>query len=139
MAKIKLRTTILKGNNQKLLDLAATYGLSLEDFFFMLAEVKWYSLTSDWIMERRIQGKRIPEDLEFLDQPFLIPQEEGKNTEPLKPIYVEPEVERKLLIKVHLYGLRSLGMLLDRVCHWPLQICNPDLINGIKSIKGGKK
>ena len=137
MAKVKLRTTVLKGTNEKLKEKAAKYGLSLEGFFHMLANVDWYSLTKDWVMEKRIRRQPIPEELEFLDQPDLTPQELGKNTEPLKSVSVESEVERKLLILTHQYALRSLGELLDKVGHWPLQVCNPDLINGFK--KGGKK
>ena len=137
MAKVKLRTQILQGNNKKMSALASQQGLSLQDLFYMLAEIDWYCITPDVIFQWRIEGKSIPEELEFSNKPNLIEQTDI-NTEPLQSVYVEPEIEKKLMIKVHLYGLRSLGMLIDRICHSPLKFNNPDLINGTKK-KGKKK
>jgi hypothetical protein len=108
MAKVKLRETILKGNTEKMVILAETYGLNLIDFLYMLANVDWYCLSRDVVMQKKIEGRKIPKELEFLDKPKIIQIDKG-NTERLE-VYIEPETD-----------------------------LNPDLLNGIKLIKGGKK
>lgn len=136
MSKIRIRETILKGNNEKLEQIAKQYGLKVEDFFYMLATVDWYCLSRDVIMQKKIEGKKIPTELENDEIPKII-QIKEYNTEPLS-VYVEQQVELGLLIKSKQYGLRNIGVLIDKICSETIQFMNPDLINGIKK-KGGKK
>lgn len=136
MSKIQLRETILKGNKERMIELAGMYGLSLPDFLYMLANVDWYCINRDIIVQRKLEGKKIPKELEYLDIPRII-QLEKYNTERLTE-YIEPETYNKLKIKARLYGIKTVGLLFDKICCETLQIMNPDLINGIKLKQGGK-
>jgi len=136
MAKNRLRTTILKGNNERLIELAGTYGLTVENFLIMLAETQWHCLNKDVVKQLKIMGRAIPADLEFIDNPKVIPITDI-NTEPLMSIYLNRDIIDKLDIKVKEYGLRNIGLLIDKICCEPLQFHTPDLFNGIK-YNGGK-
>ena len=135
MSKIQLRETVLKGNTKKMKELGKNYGLSLQNFIYMLANVDWYCINRDVIMQKKLQGEKIPKELEYLNIPRII-QLEKYNTERLIE-YIEAEIEYKLKIKARLYGLKTIGLLFDKICCETLQICNPDLLNGIKFNKGG--
>ena len=136
MKKIKFKPTILKGNEKILIEKAGTYGLNLQDFLYMLAEVDWYCLNRDVIVHKKVLGEKIPKELEVSIKPKKI-QIENENTERLD-VYVEPETEYKLKLKTKMYGLRSIGVLIDKICSEPLEFLNPDLLNSIKH-NGGKK
>lgn len=136
MNKIKLRATVLKGNVNNLKNLAKTYGMTLESFIFMLGSIDWYCLSRDVYMQRKMEGKDIPEHLEFIDRPRVI-QISDTNTERLN-VYVTPDTDMGLKIKQKQYGFNKLGALFDKICCEEIQFINPDLINEIKS-NGGKK
>lgn len=137
MTKLKFRPTVLEGNIERLKELAEEYGFSVEDFLFMLSSIDWYCLSRDVVMQKKIEGKEIPKELEYLEKPGIC-RIDKENSERLE-MYLDPAVELGLKVKQRQYGFRTMGQLIDKICSEPLQLMNPDLINGIKLKNGGKK